>query len=440
MPGCAIIRKKTFRQFKFCHNQCKYFQYNSEGNDGKILENKEKQQNIISPGSISNNHANDIIYDLAVVGCGPSGALAASLAAESGLSTVILESKKHPRPKICGGFLSARSIALLPKDFNLSSLPSEAVYQVATSKRRKPYTYNSKTRLGLVVEREKFDQLIAEYACSKGARLIEEEPLQEISKISGSDYKSDSYYLLKTGKNADNTIKARCLIGADGAMGKTALLAGLRKPGKGLKGWGMSRVIKTKSKVAETGTSKFYPLPSLGGMSWSFSGPDWTNQGVGGLFSKSLMLKAYRKIFHNNINTSNPLFWPLPFLGPLQKSASGNLLLIGDAAGLVEPFSGEGLYNSFKSAILAVQAVKLGKKENTAAEKTYNYLFKKNFRKHFCACLGGALLLYARSLIHPSSLPHSIALLMENKQWFNHDIDSSNIYRDDPVFNDIVDR
>ena len=381
----------------------------------------------------------DMIFDLAVIGCGPSGALAASLAAEAGLSTIVLESKKHPRPKICGGFLSARSIALLPEDLKLSSLPSEAVYQISVLKKRKPYTKNSKTRLGLVIERENFDQLMAEYACSKGALLREEGPLREVNKVAAGEYAPGGYYLLKTGKAADKALKARYLIGADGAMGNTARLANLRKTWKGPNGWGLSRVVKVKSNVAETGILKFYPLPFLGGMGWSFSGPNWTNHGVGGLASRSLLIKAYHKIFHDDPNSVNPLFWPLPFLGPLQKTAAGNLLLIGDAAGLVEPFSGEGLYNSFKSAILAVQAIKSAEKDDCEASQPYNHLFRKHFRKIFAATLCGAVLLYAHSIINPSSLPQSIASLMNNKLWFNRNLNSSSVQNDNPVFDKILD-
>ncbi len=371
----------------------------------------------------------EIVFDLAVIGCGPSGALAASLAAEAGLSTVILESKKHPRPKICGGFLSTRSIDLLPEDLSLSSLQAGTVYQVSLIKKRNFYYIdNSKKPLGLVIKREKFDQLMAEYACSKGAILREKEALKAINITGENETRAKSYYLLESEKTEGKTLKVRYLMGADGAMGNTALLAGLRKPGEGIKGWGLSQIVKTKPKVADTSTAKFYPLPFLGGMGWSFSGPDWTNHGVGGLFGRNMLLKAKRKLFHNQYDHSTPLFWPLPFLGPLQKPATGNLLLIGDAAGLVDPFSGEGLYNSFKSAILAVQAVIAAEKNGIEASNTYNYLFRKNFREKFAASLCGALLLHTRSIVKPSSLAHQIADLMENKLWFNYNIDLSSIH------------
>ncbi len=364
----------------------------------------------------------DCYYDLAVIGGGPAGTLAAALAAKAGLSTVILEKKAYPRPKICGGFISARSISLLPKDLKLSSIPSEAIYQVSVIKKRQPYIYNSKTRLGLVVERAQLDHLMANYACSKGAVIIEDQVLQAINRIEDEKEKR-WYYVLETGKPAATKLKARYVIAADGAMGYTALLAGLRKNRKSPGGWGLSRVIKVRSKVAETGAARFYPLPFLGGMGWSFSGPDWTNQGVGGLFGRNRLLKAYQRLFPGDSIPLNLHFWPLPFLGPLQKAAAGNLLVIGDAAGLVEPFSGEGLYSSFKSAILAVRAVTAAEKESREAGDLYSKLFKLNFRKGFAASLAGVFLLHARSVIAPSSLPPVIAALMENRLWFNRGID-----------------
>lgn len=361
-------------------------------------------------------------YDLAVIGGGPAGTLAAALAAETGLSTIVLEKKRYPRNKICGGFISARSISLLPKDLRLSSLPSESIYQVSIIKKRQPYIYNSKTRLGMVIEREQLDHLMAKYACGKGAVIMEGQALQTIKRT--EDKKENFWpYILETGNSAGPKYKARYVIAADGAMGETALLAGLGSSKKGPAGWGMSKIVKARSKVAETGAVKFYPLPFLGGMGWSFSGPDWTNHGVGGLFGRKLLLKAYHRIFPGDPVSVNPHAWPLPFLGPLKKAAAGNLLLTGDAAGLIDPFSGEGLYNSFKSSILAVRAITAAEKGNREAGELYSKIFKQHFRNGFTASLVGAFFLHGLSITNPSALPHAMAALMVNRLWFNRDID-----------------
>lgn len=111
------------------------------------------------------------VYDLAIIGAGPAGSLAAAMAARAGLSVIMFEQKKHPRTKICGGFLSSRAMSLLPHDLELQSLQSQPVYQISVIKKRTPHTYNSKNRLGLVIKRDDLDQLLAKYAVRAGVQL-----------------------------------------------------------------------------------------------------------------------------------------------------------------------------------------------------------------------------------------------------------------------------
>ncbi len=385
----------------------------------------------------SSNKSNrpENIYDLAIIGSGPAGSLAAALAAKAGLDVIIFEQKKHPRPKVCGGFLSARAISLLPGDLNLFSPQAEPVYQVSIIKKRKPYTYNSKNRLGLVIKREHLDQLLAEYAIEAGAKLKENEIVESMQTVKPDGY-DRNYYLLKTAKNKITGTLASFLIIADGAHGSTLSKVGLsRKPS--FCGWGLSKVFNMKSPIAETGILKFYPLPLLGGMGWSFSGPDWTNHGVGGLAGKKHLLRAYQKLFPKDFEADpgcvNPVCWALPFLGPLQNNASHSTMVIGDAAGLVEPFSGEGLYNSLKSAHLAVSATleSMAKSDSQAvAAEIFNPLFRKHFRSVFCKTLIGSTLLHARSILAPSTLPSEMAALMNNALWFNQSLDLSTIGTD----------
>ncbi len=381
-------------------------------------------------------------YDLAIIGAGPAGSLAAALAAKAGLSVIMFEQKNHPRTKICGGFLSSRAISLLPHDLELLSLQSEPVYQISVMKNRTPHTYNSKTRLGLVLKRDKLDQLLAEYAVRTGVKLKENETVESVQTVK-PDGNNKDLYLLKSTNNKDVNSFANYLIVADGANSNNADQVGLS--GKhSFCGWGLSKIINMKSPVAETGILKFYPLPFLGGMGWSFSGPEWTNHGVGGLTGRKSLEKAYQKLFASDFEANpeqgKPNAWPLPFLGPLKKNAKYNSIVIGDAAGLVEPFSGEGLYNSFKSAHLAISAILKSMTETdsqvTAAE-IYNPLFRKHFHCTFIKTLPGAALLHARSILASSTLPSQVAALMNDSLWFNQALDLSAIGTDRLLVKDI---
>ncbi len=359
------------------------------------------------------------IFDLAVIGAGPAGALAAALAADAGFSTVIVEQKTLPRQKICGGFISERALSLLPPGFELKSMEAEIINKIAIFKGNTAYRYNSECPLGIVVKRNDFDYCLTRYACEKGSELIENWPVARVVKT-GAGKTGDYLYSLEDAGNHRNHLLSRFVIAADGAAGRCSLPDELRSKRTLLRGWGLTRFVQCKQEAVEAGILKFYPLPFLGGMGWAFSGPDcWVNQGVGGLAGRWRLLRAYHKLFHSAAVNQNPLYWPLPFLGPLSKMASGNLMLVGDAAGLVEPFSGEGIYNSFKSAALAVQALITAREKQTDAAAVYQRLYNSHFRSNFAASLAGAFIMHARSMALPATLPPLMAKLMANKLWFN---------------------
>ncbi len=361
-------------------------------------------------------------FDLAVVGGGPAGSITAALAAEAGLYTAVLEQNKMPRFKTCGGFVSARALSLLPPDLDLAEIPGEEVFTLRVDKKRQSYEHRPARPLGLLVKREHFDHCLLRYAARKGVTILEEHTLQDLDEP-GENPNQPGYYRLEAAEVGSEPIMARYVVGADGALGRCGVLAGLREAGIGPCGRGLSEIVETGTAAGytgnEPGTLIFYPLPGLGGMGWSFHGSGWINRGVGGLFGPGLLKKAYKVLFADDRSGCGPSWWPLPFLGPLKKAGLENLLLIGDAAGLVEPFSGEGLFNAFKSAILALQALKEAEESGHKAGGIYNRLFKNQFKQAFLPTLAGSVTLHGRALFHPASMPRHMAGLMNNRLCFN---------------------
>lgn len=365
-----------------------------------------------------NMQINDHKYDLAVIGGGPAGSLAAALAAEAGFSTVVLEQKKLPRFKACGGFVSARALSTLPADLDQDQIPGEPVFTIRVISRGRSFEFRSARRLGMLVRRENFDHYLVRHAAGRGAVLREEHTLQALDEP-GSSSPIRGYYRLLAAEDDAAPLYARYVIGADGALGRCGVLSGLRTQRLNPCGRGFSEIIETgpesDSGEAEPGTLNFYPLPWLGGMGWSFHGPGWINRGVGGLLGPGMLKKAYGRMFKNQRAGSGPSWWPLPFLGPLKQAGRGNLLLIGDAAGLVEPLSGEGLFNAFTSAILAFYALLEAEKSGMQAGNIYNRYFKAQFREAFMPALAGTLLLHGRALFYPASMPGHMASIMDRE-------------------------
>lgn len=361
-------------------------------------------------------------FDLAVVGGGPAGSITAALAAEAGLHTAVLEQNKMPRFKTCGGFVSARALSLLPPDLDLAEIPGEAVFTLRVVKKKQSYEHRPTRPLGLLVKRDHFDYCLLRYAARKGATILEEHTLQDLDEP-GENPNPPGYYRLEAAGAGSKPILARYVVGADGALGRCGALAGLRETGIGFCGRGLSEIVETGTAAGcngnEPGTLIFYPLPTLGGMGWSFHGSGWINRGVGGLLGQGLLKKAYKDLFAEDRSGCGPSWWPLPFLGPLKKAGLQNLLLIGDAAGLVEPFSGEGLFNAFKSAILAFQALRKAEESGYKAGGIYNRLYNVQFKEAFLPTLAGSVTLHSRALLCPASMPRHMAGLMNNRLCFN---------------------
>jgi len=359
----------------------------------------------------------DQLYDLAVVGGGPAGSLAAYLAAEAGFSSVIIEKDSFPRGKICGGFISARALSLLPAPLKVSVDSATPVSRIEVIKSKNQYSFETNKLLGLLVKRSEFDHFLLMEAVKQGAKLAEQCPLQKIKRMnSRSGY---PFYRVITGKNKMQTLAARYVIGADGALGKTAHLAGLHSAQTRRQGRAVAASGCDSDTNIAPGTLIFFPLPFSGGMGWSFQGNGWYNRGVGGLQKRQGLLRHYARLFPAGETDSGVLSWPLPYLGPLKKTSCDNLLLIGDAAGLIEPFSGEGLYNAFLSARLAVDSISEAEERQVPAGEIYHLNFRKYFRKKFFRVLTGAVMLHARAILAPSTLPEAMATLMENNLWFN---------------------
>ena len=356
------------------------------------------------------------VYDILVIGGGPGGALAATLASQKGFSTLLLERKKIPRPKICGGFISARALKLLPEGLIKDLKCSYPLHILEVRKGRQTYRFQSKAACGILVERAGFDSLLLERAQNSGAVIADRCAAIRIIET-GHPQRGETVYRISIKGKSISSFYARYIVGADGAYGTTAQLSGLRNRKRCLSGLAYSIVRQRQFRKEDKLT--FFPHPLLGGMSWSFEAGTICNMGSGGLCRKKTLKKIMARLFKLSPEDKISGGWPLPFSGPLNKNTVNNILLIGDAAGLIEPFSGEGIYNAFKSARLAVKAIAEADVRGVKAATIYGPLFNKHFRKYFWANLIGAAYLHTLFIFAPARLPAKMASLMENKLWFN---------------------
>ncbi|MEO8456357.1 MAG: geranylgeranyl reductase family protein [Chloroflexota bacterium] len=290
------------------------------------------------------------IYDVIVAGAGPSGSMAARRLAEHGARVLMLDKQKFPRDKPCGGGVTLRAASV--QDVDLTPVIERTIYGARFSLRLgEPFDRRFERPLTYMTQRCNLDQHLAECAADAGAALHDGEALREIELPIGV-----------TGTTAIRTDRdvysARVVIGADGANGLVGRSLGLRREydeAVALEG----NVPFPKGIPEEWTDVVALDLGGLaGGYGWVFPKGDHLNVGVGAWKYASFTLKPKlaelsARYGFDPAKLENLRGHHLPVRVAGTKIARGSVALVGDAAGLVDPLSGEGIHMAFASGRLA---------------------------------------------------------------------------------------
>jgi geranylgeranyl reductase family protein len=290
-------------------------------------------------------------FDVVVIGAGPAGSTTAYRLARAGARVALLERAGFPRDKPCGGGLTERALRELP--VSVDPVVEHDVDRLELALRyRLRFERRSRARLVAMTQRIRLDAYLAEQAAAAGADL------RDGLRVTAVRDEGDGVVV----DTAAGAIAAAVAIGADGVNGVTARSTGVEQKivyGVALEGNVPNGEIPTGRydglAVIELGTI-------AGGYGWVFPKGDHVNVGVGGWEHEGPRLRDHLRrlcLEHGIANDAVDSLrgYRLPLRRPGSVPARGRVLLVGDAAGLVDPLSGDGMFEALVSGRLATDAV-----------------------------------------------------------------------------------
>ena len=319
-------------------------------------------------------------YDLLIVGAGPAGAAAAYWAAKRGLKVLAVDKQHFPRDKTCGDGLTPRAVKELAdmglegafagwhRHEGLRVRAHGAVLELPWPSHPLYPDY------GFVVRRRDLDGLVAERARSAGA--IVRHGVEAVKPLWAGDGELAGAVLRDKASGETEHVKARYVIVADGANSRFGRALGTRRDRSLAQGMAIRTYYSSPAhddpwieSALDITDRQGNTLPGYG---WVFPlGDGKVNVGIG-------LLSTFRD--YKSVNTSwlmeewahaLPDFWGvdpaspeiapvggrLPMGGSVQPKAGANWLVVGDAAGTVNPFNGEGIDYAYETGRAAADII-----------------------------------------------------------------------------------
>jgi len=290
-------------------------------------------------------------YDVIVIGAGPAGATLAYELAKRGIGVLVLEKEKLPRYKCCAGGVTDKAAKLL--DFDISEVVEDVIYELSfTFKLGKPYLGQHSRPLIYTVMRDVFDYFLVKKAQQLGAVLTDG---QKVTRVQvGDDWVEIS--------TADNIFRSRLVVGADGAYSVVSRELGMGGSIEYLVGI-ESEVVVPEEELAKWKSRVHIDLGCIpGGYAWVFPKRNHLSIGAGCLVSKARGLNRRHQKFLSSLSMCNYTIARssshlIPTCTKGRFVWQDKALLLGDAAGLADPLTGEGIYNAILSAQLAAPVI-----------------------------------------------------------------------------------
>jgi geranylgeranyl reductase family protein len=332
-------------------------------------------------------------YDVVVVGAGPAGSTAAKFLAEKGVKVLLIDKSRFPRGKPCGGVLSVRTL----KQFSYISEDLITSYSFGGSIHSSSLKYQVRVQknepIAAFVVRKDFDDGLARFATESGATLRDGVSATDIHILND-----------KTTVTLDKgeSVESQLLIGADGVWSMVAKKSGLGQHYPRIGRCLFQEVALADDVLDEYFTEKKYfqmylKFMGINGFGWVAPKNGCVNIGIGEIQPLRFQQQkehSLKEVYHQyilylkkqkqippEITTRTIQGGVLP-LKPLEKTFADRVLLCGDAAGQMNPLTGDGIHYAMSSGKLAahicVMALEAGS-PNASFLSKYQRLWKNEF-------------------------------------------------------------
>jgi len=315
-------------------------------------------------------------FDAAVIGGGPGGATAARYLARQGFRVILFEKDKLPRVKICAGGIIPRVLRGLPEQ--AASVIEKHCTRAEVHVVDQGLRFLVKRAVPIVstTMRNRFDFALVNAAEEAGVRVVSKCKVLDFSE------NRDCVEIL----TAKGTFSSRFLVGADGALSLVARKAGFEKQGHLVPAFEIEVGVAPDRLRTYDGVVRFDFGIVPRGYGWVFPKKDHLSIGVGQMRKGRIHLENILENYlrYLGIEPAEILSkkgFVIPAMPRRDGFVKGRTLLVGDAAGLVDPVTGEGISAAMESGKIAATALAKGGLRPDPVKHCYEEMLRKEMLK-----------------------------------------------------------